>query len=190
MFFVFAVAAVLLFILLPKRTFFDLRIRKTGVYLLLVPRILFGLVPIPLRMKAVYLNPYGFVLFSNASKPAVIGEKKPKLKIPIFKVIRIKSILVTGRVGFSEYPDLSAIFAGAVSIIIMQAAAFLFQIKPSVCIDPDFNGSSFAVNVRGIANVIPGKLVLEAIKSKRRMNNESSNRKHNAVVDGARKEAR
>ncbi|MCR5610818.1 MAG: hypothetical protein K6F68_03190 [Clostridiales bacterium] len=185
-----AAAAVILFILLPKKTDVEIRIRRRGIHLLVKPRILFGLIPIPIRTKVLFVPPYGFILYSNFFKPKVIGDKKPKADISILNSVIVRELYVTGRIGFHDAPDKSAVAAGAVNIAIIQAVLCLFKIKPAVNIDPDLTGSSFAINVNGIAKFNLGKLVLGSIKAKRRKKDESSNREHNAVVNGAREEAR
>jgi hypothetical protein len=173
-------------ILLPKRLRFSLKIRTKGVFASLE---LFG-IPLWIDMSAVYRYPEGIVLTVMGKRiPFKLKKRRPKTLLPL-NALRLKAVNVWGKAGISKRPEFAVTAAGAANVLIMQALCILKTENPSVMIEPCFSDTAIAVNADGIATVYPVKLIIGYIKKKRRKNNESPNRKHNAVVDGGDKAAR
>ena len=177
-------AAAAILILLPKKLRFSVRLRMSGVYSE------FSLCPIPLWISAnvVYRYPKGVEISVMGKK--LRPKKRGKTTPPSLSAIELRTVSVWGRVGLQFGPEASVAAAGLLTTAIMQALCLLKTERPNVSIEPRFSEKVFAVNADGIAVVHPVKLILGYVKKKRRKNNGSSNRKHNALVDGADKAAR
>ena len=184
----FAAVILNLVLLIPIRLSFDLRIRTIGAFFR-IKAFLFGAIPVELRIRTVYRPPDGLVLFIGSGKGVVIGERRPKNRFGLFKAVRLVKLNVTGSVGIKERPDISVMLAGALGAALSGAGTAVSETVPEVGVMPSFARDAFYLNARGIVLVKAGRLIIEEFKLKRREKNESSNRKHNAFVNGARKEA-
>lgn len=175
----------LILIVVPKRLMLDLRIRGSGIY---AKAVVYFIIPIVIRIRAEYRPAYGFILFFGKRKGAVIGRKNRKPPVKLIKTLIVKDITVTGELGIRDMPDKTVIASGILNILLKQAMLAVFGTPPRISITPCFSGNAFALNINCIVSFVLGKLIIEAIKMKRRGNNESSDRKHNAVFNGAHKE--
>lgn len=184
-----AVFAAILFILIPKRVSFSARIRKQLVSVRLVPRLFFGLIPIKIDIRLVLRHPDGLkVLFGNKEAKHV-KIKKGRKNANYFKALRFEKLIVTGTLGIKDGPDITVLLTGLIEMALIEASLGFFKLKPEVMLEPTFVKNVFAVNINGIAFVNAGRLILEIMTHKKEKKNESSYRKHNAVVHGAHKEA-
>lgn len=175
-----------LILLLPVRAEAHFRIRSTGICSRIKMKILLGLIPIRIRISVEYRYPHGLILFINNKEYSVLGNKKPRFGLELFKTVRVLGINADGIVGINDSPAASAFVCGAANVLATDLLLAIFKIKPNIMIQASFSKDVFAVNADCIASFIPGRLLIEGIKPERRIINESSDRKHNAFVNGAR----
>lgn len=163
-----AVLALILILTVPVKTGISIRIRPRGIYARIVPRLLFGMLPVTLKMDVFLRYPDGLMLRTPSGRIKPL----PPRKKPIGKIdpgiFAAGSITVSGTVGIRNAPDKSAEAAGALGILASAAVPALLGIKPDVLIEPCFSHSVFALNVEGIVKAKPGKIIIETIKRKRR----------------------
>lgn len=184
--------------LLPVRISFEIKVRKGCVYADIKAGFAFGLLPVGVSLKVIYRYPFGFIVFIGRYLYFIpeLKRKKEKKKKNIKAAVRIKNFLklrsvsVSGIVGINGRPDVSAMIAGALNSASLALFLPLSVKKPAACVFPSFVKDVFALDISGILLLYPAKLLFEAIKLGRRKLNESSNRKHYAFFNGARKEAR
>lgn len=158
------ISAAILILSLPVRAYYSVRIRLTGAYLVLRPKLFFGLLPVTVRMSAVLRYGTGIAVFSPTGKMKTASAKKrKKRKFPI-KAVRFLSINASGAVGINDAPDKSVLSAGALAQLVTAAALLVNGVRPEVFIEPYFDRSAFALNVEGILEAVPGKIIIEAIK--------------------------
>ena len=182
----FVLISILLF---PQKAFGSFRIRKEGVFAKVTFKLFFGLIPVRFQIKAVYLPPFGFVLyFGNRSQ--VLGERKPNSGFDLLRMIDFERIDLTGAVGINDHPALTVQIAGALDMILIQVLLTVFGTAPVVFISPELNENVFALNIDCIAKAELGKMIIKEILFRRRTKNGTSNRKHNAVVNGTYQKAR
>lgn len=184
-----ALLAAALLMLLPKKLKAVLRIRSSGLTAKITFYALFRIIKIELPVSAVFRYPYGFVLFVGGKRYRVIERLRKRPLPALGGPVKLKKLSVLGRAGIKGSPDKSVLLAGAIGSALSCVWCLFSDIKPNVCIEPELEGTAFFLNIEGILEIDPGKLMIETIKLGRRKKNESSNRKHNAVVNGARKEA-
>ncbi|MCR5809651.1 MAG: hypothetical protein K6G56_08880 [Clostridiales bacterium] len=177
------------FLIVPKKTKLEASVKTVGTEIGLTFFPFFGLIGVTLRYSIGFKPGTGFFMIGPK------GESKP-LKAPkrsetphVFKALKAKSISVNAEVGLDSRPDLSVLAAGSLETILDMALLAFLKIPPEVSIRPYFGGDRFELLIDGIMKLNVGKLIVEIIKTKRRKKNESSDRKHNAVLDGAHQEA-
>ncbi len=186
-----AFALMIAVVLLPVKTKIRARIRKGGVYASVCFGFVFGALPFRLSVRILYRYPFGFVLFPGMFPRIVLKPTKKRrvrrIKPPDPKrFIKPVSLYACGSAGIGGRPDISVMLAGALDLILTSLALPFFESRPECSVLPSFYKDSFALNVSGIVFVYPAKLLIEVLRSGRRNKNESSDRKHNAVVHGAR----
>ncbi|MBO4848733.1 MAG: hypothetical protein J5586_06230 [Clostridia bacterium] len=179
-----------LFVLIPKKV--CVSAKTTGMYTeaIITLRLLFGLVGISAEARASIRIPGGARLSVNGRPVRLPPREKRKGGMRLMRAVAVKELSVTGEVGLDGAPDVSVILAGILQTLLSQAAAALVRERAAVRVAPRFDRAAFVLNVEGIFCVSAGRMIIEAIKLRRKKANESSDRKHNAVVDGAYQEAR
>lgn len=175
--------------LIPKKTDVLINAGLVRAKAVFAVSLIFGLVKLKIRFSVFYENGTGFVIERNGKNRKKLAPKKGRKAPRIFKALTAKSIEVSGFTGVEGRPDISVFAAGGLTVLFDMAVPAVFKIPPKTDIRPHFEGNRFKISLSGIMSLNMGKLIIEILKSKRRNKNESPDRKHNAVIDGAHQEA-
>lgn len=132
----------------------------------------FGLVPVKIRAHVFFALPEGALISISGGVYKPVSELKKKAKnmprLSFFKFGKVNELSFSGRVGFEGYPDKNVLIAGCMQTLFGQVSAALTGKPARSVVEPVFDGTALALNVAGILQVSPGKLLSEAIKSRRR----------------------
>lgn len=186
------VCFIVLLLVLPLNLGFEAVISKAGIYSLIKPVLFDKPLPIGFPIRMEYRRPYGPIVFIGRSpfKEVSFPRKRSGGFPSPFKFSEIKYVSVFGVIGIFERPDHSVILAGAADALISAALIPFSRTEPMISVLPSFEKNAFVLKASCIVSVYPGRLLIETIKLGRRKKNESSDRKHYAFINGARKEAR
>lgn len=162
-------AALLLFALLAGRKAQVLaRFRPEGLFVTAKLRFL-GLIPVKLQASLRPVYPLGWVLRVGGLPPRVLKKHRKKGRMARFplRALRVQRLAVSGAVGVSGEPAVTALLSGMLTALLCSAAAPLAKGGARVFIEPDFTRSVFALNVEGMFCLSPAKITAEALKKER-----------------------
>lgn len=135
------------------------------------PKLLFGLIRLRIKRKTVLLDDGKLVLLPSGRALKRTQKSKKKRGSVLKRVIRtakISSVKTALRIGIEGEPHASVILAGALGQALSAASAASGAGSIECRAEPDLIKNAFLLDIKVSFSLVPGKIILEAIKSSRR----------------------
>ena len=167
---VFAAAPAALFtaaLLLPDKGELILGANSRVFSLEVGPKLLFGLIRPRIKRKAVLLDDGKLVLLPSGRALKRTQKSKKKRGSVLKRVIRTAKISSV-KTALRIEPHASVILAGALGQALSAASAASGAGSIECRAEPDLIKNAFLLDIKVSFSLVPGKIILEAIKSSRR----------------------
>ena len=169
-FVVIIVSLILLFLITEKRIEVGLTLEKFKVFGTARLLLFFGMLKIPVRFVIFYRLGEGLMISRQGGKARVIRKKndESRKKLDFKAFTSVEELHLKGELGINGAPDKSVILSGLLQTVLLELSLCVYPKKPDVLIVPSLNIPVFKLNLEGIVLFMPGKFILEEIKSRRR----------------------
>ncbi len=163
-------AFIIWLLLIPKKIVLRARARAYCVRIKIGLSLLFDLIRIDRRVMIYLRKGRGITVKIGRKKERPIKKRniKPKLSPGIIRKADVRSLRVKGKLGIKGYPCETVLLTGVLRTLASIAAALTDPEEASVGIEPEFAYGAFDVDIEGILKVIPGRLIIEMIKMKKK----------------------